>query len=67
MATVSVTEGLDRFGGYILKAGGRVFHTMDEVVKAFPGGDLTFVPKPPPRNTSTVARDVDFPLFDNGD
>jgi len=64
IAKVNVAEGLDRFGGYIHRAGDRIFRNFDEVVKGFPGDDLTFIPKPPPRgNRERIARDVDFDLF----
>jgi hypothetical protein len=43
-----------RRGWTVSEGGGRVFDTMDEVVKAFRGAE--------PRNTDTIARAVDFEL-----
>jgi len=61
---IDVHEGIDRHGGYILMAGGHTFQTFDQIVAAFPGAQLAFHPKPPYRPRHTMARDVDFPLFE---
>ncbi len=74
---IIVTEGTNEYGGYILKAKGRVFSNFIEVLNAFPDAQVALVQATTEERLKMthreraifgsprpMARDVDFKLFE---